>query len=76
MVSSSLQKEILKELGKLKEREQHQVLNFTRHLARTVPRGTSGRTLLQFSSGIKRDDLKRMANAIEEGCERVNLDEW
>ena len=76
MVLSSIQKEVLEALDKLREREQRQVLDFTRDLARTAHRGTSGRILLQFSSGIKGDDLKRMANAIEEGCERVNPDEW
>lgn len=35
-----------------------------------------GRDLLKFVGSIPADDLKRMSEAIEEGCERVDLNEW
>lgn len=35
-----------------------------------------GRDLLKFVGSIPADDLKRMSEAIEEGCERIDLNEW
>ena len=39
-------------------------------------RGTPGRELLQFAGTIELDDLALMQQAIEEGCEQVDADEW
>ena len=36
----------------------------------------SGQSLLRFSGTIEREDLEQMSQAIAEGCERVNGDEW
>ena len=72
MVLLPIQKEILEEIGKLGEREQHQVLDFARTLVRTKHRGTSGKELLRLAVGIEADDLRRMSDAIEEACEQVN----
>ena len=35
-----------------------------------------GKDLLRFVGSIPADDLKRMSDAIEEGCETVDLNEW
>lgn len=35
-----------------------------------------GKDLLKFVGSIPADDLKRMSDAIEEGCERIDLNEW
>jgi hypothetical protein len=39
-------------------------------------RGTPGRELLQFAGTIEPDDLALMKQAIEEGCEKVDANEW
>ena len=38
--------------------------------------GVSGQSLLRFSGAVAADDLDRMRQAIAEGCEQVNVDEW
>ncbi len=39
-------------------------------------RGTPGKELLQFAGTIEPDDLALIKQAIEEGCEKVDADEW
>ena len=55
---------------------QRQVLEFTRALALSMPRGVAGRQLLQFAGAIPRSDAELMQEAIEQGCEQVDTDEW
>ena len=76
MGNPALKKEILDQLEKMGIEQQQHVLHFARTLAATWPKGTPGRELLRFAGAIERDDLQQIAQAIEEGCEQVNLDEW
>jgi hypothetical protein len=41
-----------------------------------VPTGVPGKNLLHFAGTISASDLQEMAQAIEAGCEQVDLDEW
>ncbi len=75
MGDPALKKEIFDQLEKLDVPKQQQVLQFARALAAAEPEGVPGKELLRFAGAIERDDLQRIAQAIEEGCERVNLDE-
>ncbi len=76
MVSAALENEILAQLNKLAPEQQRQVLDFARTLARTELRGVPGGELLRFTGTIPPEDLRAMAKAIEEGCERIDPDEW
>ncbi|MDJ1181628.1 hypothetical protein [Roseofilum casamattae] len=38
--------------------------------------GTPGRELLRFAGSIPTEDLKIMADAIQEDCSRIDIDEW
>jgi hypothetical protein len=40
------------------------------------PRGVPGKELLAYGGTIEADDLKAMSQAIEEGCEKINPNEW
>jgi hypothetical protein len=55
---------------------QWRVLEFTHALTISAPRGVLGRQLLHFAGAIPADDLRLMRQAIEEGCEQVDHDEW
>ncbi|MBD1933920.1 hypothetical protein H6F79_19170 [Trichocoleus sp. FACHB-69] len=63
-------------LNKLNLQQQQQVLDFARFLAMTKPAGVLGKKLLRFAGAIPADDLNLMAQAIKEGCEQVDLNEW
>ncbi len=69
-----IEKEIFARLDKLSPEKQQQVLNFIRVI--DSPTGVAGRNLLRFAGTIEPDDLHLITQAIEEGCEQVNVDEW
>lgn len=66
-----VEKEIFARLNKLPPEKQQQVLNFIRSVS--SPAGVAGKTLLKFAGTIESGDLSLMTQAIEEGCEQVNL---
>ena len=73
---ATIDQEIAKLLHQLPEAEQQRVLDFARELADVKLRGVLGTDLLGFAGHIPPDDLQRMSDAIEQGCEAVNLGEW
>jgi hypothetical protein len=63
---------VLEQLKALPYELQWRVLEFTRALAMSIPRGVPGQQLVSFAGTIPLDDLQLMHQAIEEGCEQVN----
>jgi len=76
MTQASLEQEILTHLHKLAPAQQRQVLVFVRTLASVAPVGVPGHELLPFAGAVEKAELDAMAQAIEDGCEQVNPDEW
>jgi hypothetical protein len=72
----TMEKELLKQLEQLGPEEQRQVLEFARTLGTVKRCGTPGESLIRFGGAIDPADLAIIAQAIEEGCEHVNPDEW
>jgi hypothetical protein len=68
--------EVVEQLKVMPQPLQRQVLEFVRSLVKAEVRGTPGRQLLRFAGSIPSDDLQLMREAIEQGCERVDIDEW
>jgi hypothetical protein len=68
--------EVVEELKTLPHELQWRVLEFTRALTLSTPRGVPGRQLLRFAGTISPDDAHLMRDAIEQGCERVDANEW
>lgn len=68
--------EVVKQLKVMPQPLQRQVLEFVRSLAKAEVRGTPGQQLLRFAGSISSDDLQLMREAIEQDCERVDIDEW
>ncbi len=67
---------VVKHLQTLPYESQRRVLEFTQALATSTPRGIPGHILLRFAGSIPPDDVRRMHQAIEEGCEQINANEW
>lgn len=67
---------VVEQLQRLPERQQQQVLVYARNLRTELSAGVPGAALLQFAGAIPREDLALMEQAIEEGCERIDVDEW
>ena len=76
MFNATVKKEIINQIGLLDYEHQRRVLDFARALATTGPKGVTGKQLLSFAGTIPSDELKAMKEAIEEGCEKADLNEW
>ncbi|MCK5387502.1 MAG: hypothetical protein KAJ39_09955 [Gammaproteobacteria bacterium] len=76
MGSTTVEKDIYEQLGRLPIEQQRQVLEFARALASTRVHGVPGKDLLHFVGAIDYEDLMTIEQTIKEGCEKVNLDEW
>ncbi|MFQ3614258.1 MAG: hypothetical protein SNJ68_11165 [Cyanobacteriota bacterium] len=68
--------EVVEQLKVMPQPLQKQVLEFVRSLVKAEVRGTPGQQLLRFAGSIPSDDLRLMREAIEQDCERVDIDEW
>lgn len=75
-MSTPVVEKVLELLRELPYELQWRVLEFTRALALSVPRGVPGEQLVRFAGAIPLDDVERMRQAIEQGCEQVNVNEW
>ena len=67
---------LIEQLKDLPQKLQWRVLEFTRALVISTPRGVAGAQYLQFAGTIPLDDIKIMRQAIEQGCEQVDANEW
>jgi hypothetical protein len=78
MIDGVLQEELLKKLDRLSPAMQRRVLDYASSLkeSKATLRGTHGRELLQFAGILSPEEAKAMMDAIEEGCERIDPDEW
>lgn len=75
-MSTILKNQILEQLERLPDDKQKQVLEFARTLDTTPLLGVPGKDLIRFAGFIPIEDLLLMEQAIEEGCEQVNLNDW
>lgn len=76
MVDATIEYELSTCLGQLPVEQQRQVLQFARTLVAPPLQGVRGLNLLQFAGTIDESDLETMMQAIEEGCGRIDADEW
>ena len=72
----TLKATLQKVLDSLPEDRQREVLDFARSLGQTKPAGVRWEDLRRFAGTIDKDELRQMADAIEQGCERIDANEW
>ena len=63
---------VLEQLKDLPQEMQWRVLEFTRALAVSTPRGVPGRQLLHFAGVISPEEAASMRETIEQACEQVD----
>ncbi len=73
---STIKQDVIRQLDQLTPELQRQVLDFAHALARSSQKGVQGKRLLSFSGIMETEDIKAMSEAIESGCERVDMNEW
>ncbi len=76
MTSLAMKNELLHHLNRLPAAMQCQVLQFARSLEMAAAAGVAGSTLVSFAGSIPQNDLNAMAQAVEDGCERIDVHEW
>jgi len=75
-MSTLVIEKVVEQLQGLPYELQWRVLEFTRALALTAPRGVPGKQLLRFAGALPVSEVELMRRAIEQGCEQANTDEW
>jgi hypothetical protein len=75
-MDASITKEIVERMHELPAAQQQLVLEIVRSLASQRPQGVPAKDLLPFAGVISAEDAREMADAIEEGCERVDANAW
>lgn len=68
--------QVIEQLRLMPQPLQWQVLKFARTLIAVQIQGVPGQQLLQFAGVIPADDLQSTQEAIEQGCEQVDLNDW
>jgi hypothetical protein len=76
MLDSAIQSDLLKEVEQLSPPLQRKVVDYAHSLVQTRPRGTPGKQLLEFAGILTPEEAKEMMDAIEEGCEQIDANEW
>jgi len=75
-MSNIIKIKVIEQLDTLPENLQREVLAFVEALQKVARRGVPGRQLLEFAGAIPLDDVELMRQAIEDGCEQVDVNEW
>ncbi|MGB3634210.1 MAG: hypothetical protein WA982_09230 [Rubrobacteraceae bacterium] len=75
-MSDAVKDQIIDQLSGMSEEEQRRVLGIVRSIAERPGDGVSGSSLIRFAGAIDEDDARRMSEAIEEGCEQIEPNEW
>jgi hypothetical protein len=76
MVSAIIKDELLSRIDQLPVELQRRVIAFADALVLSNPQGTPGRDLLRFAGTLDEDSAREMQEAIEDACERVDVNEW
>ena len=76
MISQPIDNEMLELWSRLDGEGRRAVLDFAKGIEVSPADGVPGAELVRFAGTIDAEELERMSAAIEDGCEKVNLDEW
>ena len=76
MVIPNVKEQILTDLARMTPDMQRQAAELVHGMIPEVRKGAPGREFLRFAGMIDPISLREMSEAIEAGCERVDLDEW
>lgn len=76
MVLTAVKQQILADLDQLSPELQKRAAEAVHRLAFPLRQGAAGRDLLRFAGILDGEPTREMREAIEQGCERVDLDAW
>ena len=76
MVQPAIKEQILNDLDRLSPTQQQRAAEFVHGLVSPLPKGASIEDLMSVAGILDDESAREMIEAIEEGCERVDTDEW
>lgn len=76
MVLPAVKEQILSDLDRLSPEQQKRAAELVHGLVSPLPKGASVEGLLELAGTLDDESAREMMQAIEEGCERVDVDEW
>ena len=76
MVLPAVKDQILQDLDQLSPEQQKQATELVHGLVSRLPKGASVEDLMQLAGSLDDQSAREMMEAIQEGCERVDLNEW
>jgi hypothetical protein len=76
MVMPAVKAQILNDLNQLSPSQQRRAAELVHALVSTLPKGASVEDLLQVTGTLDDEAAQEMMEAIEDGCERVDVHEW
>lgn len=76
MANASIKDDLINQVIKLSPELQRKVLDFAKTLEIPLPKGVNGKSLLRFEGVIIDKDLQLISKAIEDECEKVDINEW
>jgi hypothetical protein len=76
VVLSAVKDQILQDLDRLSPEQQQRAADLVHGLITPLPKGASIEDLLKLAGTLDDQSAREMMQAIEEECERVDLDEW
>ncbi len=76
MVLPDVKDRIMRDLDRLSPEQQKRAAELVGGLVSSLPQGASVDDLLKVAGTLDEESAREMMQAIEEGCERVDPDEW
>jgi hypothetical protein len=76
MISKSLENEFLKSLNLLSIKQQNKALEYIRALLKASESNNEREALLQFAGAIDANAITEITQAVENGCENIDNNDW
>ena len=77
MQQMTVKQQIDRELEVLPVDMQRKVLDYIAHLTGSgIPPGVPGKKLIKFAGTLSEEDAEELIQIIQEGCEKIDYNEW
>jgi hypothetical protein len=76
VIEPAIKEQILKDLDRLSPELQRRALELVHNLASPLSKGASVEDLMSLAGILDDESAREMIEAIEEGCERIDSQDW
>jgi hypothetical protein len=76
VIEPTVKERILRDLDQLSPELQQRAVRLVHNLVDPLPRGASVENLMSLAATLDDESAREMIEAIEEGCERIDPEDW